>query len=123
MDSKMKERIRFFAANAGYSVPPGRMACAKSLAEAEALAEEIGLTVTWETDQYPDLDFCIEKDRKDFEAGRFEILSAHIEGDGGEILASLGGIWIKPSDKSYRRVVEAELFQEALEEIRKGRIA
>lgn len=122
MTPEMRKRIWFFHEFAGWA-QDHKMAGAKALAEAEAFAEEIGLEVRWEYDQDPDLDFCFERDRKDFEAGKFDILQASVRDDAGNYLASLGGIWIKPSDSTYRRVVEAELFQEAIAELKKGNVA
>lgn len=123
MTTDMIERIRFFAKHGGYCEPPGRMACAKALAEAEVLAEELELTVKWEYEANPDLDFDFERDRRDFESGRFDILMASIDTDCGDMLAHLGRIWIRPDDHAYRRVVEAELFAEAIETLKSAEVA
>jgi len=46
-----QKQIQFFQEHAGYCTPPGRMACAKALADAETLADELDLHVTWEYEQ------------------------------------------------------------------------
>jgi hypothetical protein len=121
-----REAIKFFAENAGYCTPPGRMACAKRLADAEAFAENIDLKVTWEADDsltVEDLcgDFTTpEKLAEDLNSGRLECLHARVEDACGGVLASLGGILIRPDDRDYRRVVEAELKLEAIESLKRG---
>src|SRR5438270_594171 len=47
---KMNPAERFFYEHAGYATPPGRVACAKALAKAEAKALLLGLTLTLEPD-------------------------------------------------------------------------
>jgi hypothetical protein len=125
MTPAMRKRIRFFADNAGYCTPPGRMVCAKHLADAEAFAEEIGLTCEWEYENEDWMSFAgdpEEEYRENFASGKWVCMYAVVRGDNREVLASLGGIVIGHSraDDNYRRVVEAELFQEAIAAIRKG---
>lgn len=112
--------VQFFAANAGYATPPGRMVCAKHLAEAEALADSLGLEVKWEYDTDADLSWCTKKDLEDIKRGAIEVLQAYIRDDAGNCLANLGGVSIHIDDKNYRRVVEAELKQEAIAELKRG---
>lgn len=94
-----------------------------SLARAEAFAKEIGLSVTWEHDEYACHDELEDpRDKALYESGDLEILHAFIQAD-GETLASLGGIWISSSSRDYRRQVEAELFLEAIETLKRGEVA
>jgi hypothetical protein len=110
----IRDAVRFFADHAGYATPPGRMACAASLAEAECRAERVGLVYRWEEDQDPDWSWreegvpdypmlcCLVFDPRDLK----------------HPLASLGGIDLGAegtfnSHDPYRRVIEAELASEA----------
>src|SRR6476646_8922589 len=45
MPKTRRARIEWFAATAGYCTPPGRLACAKSLADAEEYFEDNDLRV------------------------------------------------------------------------------
>ena len=108
----IRQNIMFFANNAGYCTPPGRMACAKALANAEQEAILLDLEVTWEHELDPDTSWMDTKDLKQLENGHIKILHARIELN-GEYIASLGNICLKLNDP-YQRVIEAELFQEAL---------
>ena len=108
----MKERVRFFADNAGYASPPGRMRCAKALAEAEVMAWELGWKYEWEWDEAGCSGCDCGSKRCACSTGEeHETLCCILRGDGGEVLASLGGIC--GATRSYQRVVEAELAQEA----------
>ena len=118
----MKQAILFFAEHAGYCTPPGRMACAKALAVAENQGEALGLTVTWEYDGDADTSWMDKHDLRRLENGALEAFMAYVEGDGGEVLASLGGIFLHVDSSSDRRVYEAELYQEAIAEIKKGSV-
>lgn len=100
---------RFFLEHAGYATPPGRAACAASLARAEEQAQGAGLRFEWVADEYPDLSWMDEA-----EAARdYEVLGCVVCDPAGQHLASLWGI--VDADANYRRVVEAELAAEALE--------
>ena len=111
-----QKRVLFFRDNAGFATPPGRMACAKLLADAEEFADAHDLTVQWEYDTVQPGDccanphncFCIAK----IESGVWDCLYAVVKAD-NEILASLSGIILVADDPDYRRVLEAELFLEA----------
>lgn len=129
------ERYRFFREHAGYIV--GRRAeCALALARAEETAQRLGLTVTWDVEDLPwdgdcepppvharatvihpmfsDVDTTSTRvmfpffDRRDGSRGRVP-----------EVLAALGSIGLSSWHDPYMRVVEAELFSEALGELDK----
>jgi hypothetical protein len=105
-----QQQIRFFAENAGYATPPGRMACAKALADAENFASAHDWEVSWEWDEGGDLG------DHDYWCGRedcsHEIECAILRDPHGNVLASLGSII--DADRAYRRVVAAELASEAM---------
>ncbi len=98
-----QKAIRFFAKNAGYATPPGRMVCAKALADAELLSERFGCTYDWEFNPEP----------WDGDTGYTptEVLDCVMRTDGGIVLASLSGI--ADPDAKYARVIQAELALEA----------
>lgn len=115
--------IEFFAEHAGYCTPPGRMVCARQLADAERAAKAEGMYAEWvdddepyemgdAEDHYPDYVMgCIIKDAK-----------------GNDVGPSLWQIGFhhdpRPSQRyadPYCRVVEAELFSESLAYIREKR--
>lgn len=128
MTPTMRRALEFFAENAGYSTPPGRMMCARDLARAEAEGSRRGWAVEWS----PETDcFCREFDsdcecrraarRGDSRNGRWEcycesaVLGEEIgwpENPRIVWLGSLGGIC--SADSAYRRVVSAELMLDAL---------
>ena len=124
MNKSMKEAIKFFAANAGYAEPPGRLACAKSLAEAEVKAQEYGLQVNWEDDYDSDTSWMDAEQLKDFEAGDLVPFCLRIfNADNSEVLAALGGIflYVHKDNDDTKRVYEAECFQEAVAAIMTGK--
>lgn len=124
MDKAMKEAIKFFAEHAGYATPPGRMACAKALAKAEAQAELMNLRVEWESDYDADDSWMDAKQRKDFEDGKLiPMVCRMFNADKSQVLAALGGIFLYENEDAgtYQRVVEAELAQEAIQEIESGK--
>lgn len=106
MTKQFRNAWKFFMENAGYCTPPGRMVCAKHLAQAEEWAEETGVTFAWDWDHYADL--------ADFDCPVSEVLACACISPTGEVLASLSGI--ADPDRNYRRVIEAELALEAMEE-------
>lgn len=115
---KNLKAIQFFREHAGYSTPPGRLMCAKALAEAEAFGIELGLEVKWIDDEDADLSWADKKTISKLEHGQLGCFIAYIEDDSGKVIASLGGIVCEWKD-AYRRVVEAELYQEAIEALKK----
>lgn len=100
----------FFFAHAGYCYDPatetreqGRTRCAQNLAAAEALAREAGACFHWETDRdSPGEWVCIGYD------------------SAGRVFAALGGVdfgdGVGPWGQDYRRVIEAELALELVNE-------
>ncbi len=113
-----RDLLRRYGAFRGMGIGAKR---ALGWARVEILADEIGLSVTWEHDEYAYHDELEDpRDRKAFEEGRLEILCAYVRAD-GEILASLGGIWMGSDSQDYRRQVEAELLEESIHELRYAR--
>jgi hypothetical protein len=113
-DSRIRRAVRFFAEHAGYSSPPGRMACAAALALAEWDARQAGVWFAWEDDPegMPDGGLCSCGCGN--EIHRCEGCVCYSPDDDGShyfILTSLWGIW--DASPEYRRVVQAELAQEA----------
>lgn len=125
MNTRQK-RIQFFAANSGYATPPGRMACAKALADAEELADDN----EWELEVWPeDLPYedCLgdhaywcDRERKG-EVHTHDVVEVRLmdycECDGvtphhfnSHVLDSLGAV-IEPS-ADYLRVLRAEMANE-----------
>ena len=109
----------FFAKHAGYATPPGRMACARRLAEAERWAEGI-LTFTWDWDVCSDYTWCDVGEHiglrcQHAPTHEHEILAVSSRYADGSQGPSLGGI--ADPDEDYRRVVEAELALEAMAKV------
>lgn len=109
--------VRFFADNAGYSTPPGRMKCAALLAEAESWARDEGLVHVWSFEEYPDHSWMDDSERErehiTEQAGLYRPCPTHgIDCLHAELLASLGNI--VDADETYRRIVNAELALEAM---------
>lgn len=110
----------FFYQHAGYSWNPktetqeqGRIRCAKELAEAELQADRRNWSYEWSDD------WSIGSHKKfygedsayaDHEPSSCE--SCVLRDEDGNVLASLG--CIDDADNNYRRVIEAELTDEAL---------
>lgn len=111
-------KAKFFEQHAGYGHIPGketpaqgRARGARSLAAAEREGKRRGWNVEWEYDPLP-------YDMGDAETEMpNEVLVAVLKDQQGNVLASVGGIG-DPS-RQYRRVVEAELMSEALNEGRR----
>jgi hypothetical protein len=106
--------VGFFHKHAGYAVRRGESKAkaktrgALALARAEAEAEARGWTVDWEEDP--------EEWQGDI-ARPFEVLTAVLRDADGHVRASLGGVGMtgnQRTDADYKRVVEAELADEAL---------
>ena len=137
---------QFFLKHAGYSYDPatqspmqGRIQCARQLAKAERQARDAGISYQWEVDQGIDSSDWIA-DNED--GGKYcnpwqtwycicygpQIENDNGEGDidiePGKILASLSDIDFgrdgEPWGDPYRRVVEAELALEALDNLKGG---
>ena len=112
--------VRFFYDHAGWSYHPdtetpheGRLRGARALAKAERWAQEAGISFYW--------DFDTEGDEP--EPGYvFMRCDAYTDGlvDGGgpQVVTSIGGIDEREDQPNldYRRVIEAELALEAMEE-------
>lgn len=139
--SARQAAIRFFADNAGYATPPGRMVCAKQLADAEAEAKRRQWYVEWNdavecfcaeddvtcecdrrrqhnaTHHWPNLyqTVCVCEEAMllavPWGAHGYDCAGA---GAPAPVLASLSGIC--SATPEYRRVVAAELAAEALAE-------
>lgn len=102
----LRRAFRFFLDNAGYCSPPGRAACALSLARAEMAAGVEGLAFRWE---YDDVPWDGEGEAPS------EVLGCIAEDGEGNHLASLWGIG--DPDDGYRRLIEAQLAAESLDVI------
>lgn len=112
--SPSSRAVDFFRKHASHAVRPGeskaraKTRAAQALVRAEAEAEARGWTVDWEDDPEP-WEGDVERP--------FEVLTAVLRDAGGRALASLGGIGmtgVRKTDSDYRRVVEAELADEAI---------
>lgn len=125
--NRRRRQIEFFAAHAGYSTPPGRMACAKNLADAETYANDQGWEYLIMDDDERAYCYCdnpkcpyhegSEKDQNDGWRTVAIVLYAPCAEHGisckhAKALASLSGI-MDPDDQ-YIRVVQAELAAEAM---------
>ena len=112
---KRTSPVQFFFKEAGWSYHPkketpreGRMRGARELAAAEKLASEKGWSVEWEHDQEP------------YEMGDAEtempgeVLCAILRDEEGKPLGSL--CQIGDPSRGYRRVVEAELASQAVDD-------
>jgi hypothetical protein len=109
--AELKPAIEFFRDNAGYCIPPGRMACALSLARAERDADLAGFEVQWfdDEDGCTGCDACTHKEQYNS-----EVLCAVLRNSKGHVLASLGSICGRPHvTREYKRVVAAQLALEA----------
>lgn len=109
--------VQFFRDHAGYSVPPGRMACAITLAKAELVANARGWSVQWEPEDLDPADsFDRQEDIDAVRSGKWLWLYAYVDVD-GEHGASLGGITLTGWSDPYKRVIEAQLFSEVINTI------
>lgn len=111
-------RQRFFYEHAGWSVPPGKAACARALARAEKYAERHGWRYEWCDD--PDFEAYCACDDPACTAKTGPAYGCVLTID-GEQHASLWGItFAKGKDFAndpYGRVIQAELASEALHDI------
>lgn len=126
MDTQTREAIKFFAANAGYSDPPGRLVCALALAKAEREARCLNLQAAWEDNYDSDTSWMDTEQCADFDAGKLASFRLRIfNADNSEVLAALSGIclYVDKDNTDERRVYEAECFQEAIAELERGKAA
>lgn len=123
----------FFFENAGWSYEPkkesaqaGRIRCAKDLAHAEQVAEQLNWSYLWDwdNDDYQgslgDHEYWCNLEARGV-SHEHEILWCQLRDAEDNVLESLGGI-IDP-DTQYRRVIEAELADEALSHLNAMRIS
>lgn len=116
VDPDLAKRYRFFRENGGGIVGESAV-CALALAKAEQKAEQRGLTVTWEDEDLPweDLRGDLETERPAIWAWAGVRHPDHPK----HVLSGLGGIGLNSMRDPYVRVVEAELFSEALDALDK----
>lgn len=124
MSASRRARIEFFADHGGYCTPPGRMVCAKSLADAETFkewAQDNGsLSIKWMEDEEGASYFEDETDRARIEDGTYMVLGCVVTyrrplgplAGTVEDVSSLWGIMVSDVSDPYCRVVEAELVSE-----------
>lgn len=129
----MTNAEQFFFDNAGWSYHPatespdeGRKRCARRLALAEEFARDNSLWYVWEDDPDADDSFVDTWDeldaRKDWDASEHTCEQVTLFAPPNDthkrprVVASLGGIWDATAE--YRRVVEAELAEQAMEELK-----
>lgn len=116
----LTEDQRFFFDHAGWGYNPanetpleGRLQCAQTLAHAEHTAKEMGITFHWEDDWTVDH----QKEYDCYEDGGPQTCEHCVARDAdGKVRASLG--CIDDADTNYRRVIEAELADEAIDALR-----
>jgi hypothetical protein len=118
------QAVAFFHEHAGWSYTPGketeaqgRMRCARSLAKAESVARNVGLSFDWEQDE------CDSSEWSDERPAWAQWVCA-CRGQDGKILDSLGAIDFgrdgQPWGQPYKRVVEAELATMAIDQLEGG---
>jgi len=122
----MTKQEQFFYDNAGYSYAPptetvedGRTRGAKALAKAEEYAERKGWYILWEDDGEAEFQ---EEDGSwnSAPAVSATLMENSCAKNTSACLASLGGIMESNDDAErddYRRVVAAELAEEAMDEV------
>ena len=112
--------VAFFKKHAGYAQRSGETAAqaktrgAKSLARAEAEASARGWRYKWEDEIEADLSLEDESDIS-------EVLMVALYDEHGNVLLSLGSVTLghdSAANRAYKRVIEAELADEALGEKR-----
>lgn len=114
VDRNLYAAYRFFRQHAGYVVGENAKG-AFALAKAEQWAEDNEMDYTWEYDTWADLGdheyWCAQERAGQEHDHEVEICRAEYN---DEVVASLSGII--DADRNYRRVVEAELALEAMQE-------
>lgn len=103
----INKRYRWFRRAVGNTVPGRNAAYALALARAEEWAENEGVKVRWEYDQYADLSWLEPGETVN------EVLGCIVSHDGYN--ASLWGICDPGPD--YQRIIEAELADELREQL------
>ena len=126
METQTETPQEFFFTHAGFSYDPkretkdvGRWRCSVALAEAEDVARRAGANFDWEDDWslgVSHAEFYSDEayPSNDGEPDSCESCTLVLD---GEVLASLG--CIDGADSDYRRVVEAELALEVIDQLRK----
>lgn len=122
MNQSVARRFKQFHGQTGGIVGQAAVA-AFSLAKAyEAAHAADTLAFVWQHDESPDLSWMDEATLAEFNRGETEMLACALirkcEAHGtdcrhAEILASLCGIHVRPGDRLYGQIVEAELALEA----------
>jgi len=126
-EARMDAAVRFFHEHGGYGYDPatetrdeGRARCALEAAEAEAWADEQGVTFRWEDDWHVTdhaHEYCTDA-YPDGSPETCEVCDAYL---GDTVLASLG--CIDDATDEYRRVIEADLAIEARAELTRMLVA
>jgi hypothetical protein len=116
VDPDLYRRYRFFHENAGYIVGM-RAVCALRLARAEQAAKRRGLEVIWENEMLPWDGDCPPPKVHAMASVYHPDRPEHCERSHPHyyVLAHLGSIGLDSWRDEYKRVVEAELFIEALD--------
>lgn len=114
--AELRERTRFFAEHAGYSVPPGRYACALALAKAEAEGKRRGFTTEWVDDVDADLSWADIETSQKIASGAYPVAGCVAKDTETGDVESLWGIVLDGWHDPYMQVVEAEMFAQLLAE-------
>jgi hypothetical protein len=115
IDARLPESFRFMREQAGWSDPPGRLACALDLARAELRAQDLGFVAEWHEDEDWRTTATDEQIRRIDNGETVYMVCSLVDAAGGH-LAACGGIELADMDDPYVRVMEAELASEALHE-------
>lgn len=118
----IKKIYQHMRKNGGYVVGENAIGALR-IAKGAAMAEDIGLSVTWEIEQGDWMDYAgdpEEEYREKFKSGQWEVWQAYIQDDAKNCLASLGGIILSRSSDDYKLCVEYELLAEAWDTIKRG---
>ena len=125
---KKQTAYAFFLSRAGFSWRPGketreqgRRRCARELARAEERGTALGWSAQWAEDYYADRSWLDQEGYDDDDRENAEFYYCIVLDYDGAVLASLHGIHEDRRDpqgaRDYRRVVRAELFDQALAEL------
>lgn len=108
MHATLRKRWKFFHEWAGYATPPGKVACAATLAKAEQWAEDEGITFEWSVDP------CIDSSDFSDEEPPYALWQclATYENETASLCGIDFGRDKEPWGDPYKRVVEAELASE-----------
>lgn len=124
-DPQTYEAFKFFREWSGYSVPPGRAACALASARAERLFEQAKsedlatFDVTYDFEPYDPGDMCSEDEAaRKFESGEWTGPFGCVLTVGDETF-SLWGVVVGPEAENdpYIRCVRADLASEAADDL------